>query len=86
MLADSQAAAAAYKRALLAVRLSLKTPVMLGREASSWSSEEQLKFKSAFGPDASAGKNLKDGDGTLVTLLVEEVQQCVCVCKFLCVL
>ena len=49
-------------------------PQMLGREAS-LAPEEKHRLKAAFGTDASAGKNLKDGDGALVSILVEELEQ-----------
>ena len=63
-----------YVFSLFCARPLTRFPQMLGREAS-LAPEEKQKLKAAFGPDASAGKILKDADGTLVSILVEEVEQ-----------
>jgi len=75
-LSDAKAVAAVYKKTLSAAMTALKSPAMAGREASA-SSEEVQKFTRMFSAPASEGSRLKDAEGAVVSLLVEEVEQAV---------
>ena len=72
VLADAQAAGSVYKKALLTVTGALKSPVMLGREMNF--SREASRLKQVFAEAADSSTHLKDAEGMLVVLAVEELE------------
>ena len=72
VLADAQAAGSVYKKALLTVTGALKSPVMLGREMNF--SKEASRLKQVFAEAADSSTHLKDAEGMLVVLAVEELE------------
>ena len=73
-LSDASASTMAYKKTLIAVIAALKSPVMMGREVNV-TPEDLRNAKLMFsGPTGESGK-VKDVEGALVSLLMEEVEQ-----------